>query len=85
MDVRTQFGAILRDFRVGKALTQEELAFRAGMHTTYLSRLEKGRYNPSLAVIIDLSQALGVHPSDLLLPLRIDEYTPPTQRRRAID
>lgn len=82
MDVRAQFGSILRELRVARGLTQEELAYQAGMHTTYLSRLEKGRYNPSLAVMVDLSQALGVHPSELLLPLKVDEHTPPTQRRK---
>ncbi len=85
MDVRTQFGIILRDFRVAKNLTQEELAFRAGMHTTYLSRLESGRFNPSLAVIVDLSQALSIHPSELLLDLQVDEHTPPTKRRKVED
>jgi transcriptional regulator with XRE-family HTH domain len=76
---------ILRDFRIAKNLTQEELAFRADMHTTYLSRLESGRFNPSLAVIVDLSQALSIHPSELLLNLQIDEQTPPTQRRKVED
>jgi transcriptional regulator with XRE-family HTH domain len=85
MDIRTQFGMILRDFRVAKNLTQEELAFRAGMHTTYLSRLESGRFNPSLAVIVDLSQALSIHPSELLIKLQVDKYTPPTQRRKVED
>lgn len=85
MDIRTQFGIILRDFRVAKNLTQEELAFRAGMHTTYLSRLESGRFNPSLAVIVDLSQALSIHPSELLFDLQVDEHTPPTKRRKVED
>jgi transcriptional regulator with XRE-family HTH domain len=85
MDIRTQFGMILRDFRIAKNLTQEELAFRAGMHTTYLSRLESGRFNPSLAVIVDLSQALSIHPSELLLRLQVNVHTPPTQRRKSED
>jgi transcriptional regulator with XRE-family HTH domain len=85
MDIRTQFGMILRDFRIAKNLTQEELAFRAGMHTTYLSRLESGRFNPSLAVIVDLSQALSIHPSELLLRLQVNVHTPPTQRQKSED
>lgn len=76
---------ILRDIRIAKNLTQEELAFRAGMHTTYLSRLESGRFNPSLAMIVDLSRALSIHPSELLLKLQVNEHTPPTQRRKVED
>ena len=82
MDVRTQFGRILRDLRTARNLTQEELAYRAGMDVTYLSDLERGRWNPSLAMLVDLSQGLGVHPSELLKGLRVDPRgAPPTRKR----
>lgn len=82
MDVRTQFGRILRGLRRARNLTQEELAHRAGMDVTYLSDLERGRWNPSLAMLIDLAHGLGVHPSKLLEDLKVEpRRTPPTRKR----
>lgn len=66
MDISRQFGRILRELRVAKGLTQEELAFRADMSVPYLSDIERGRSSPSLALIVDLALALGVHPVELV-------------------
>lgn len=81
-DVAAQFGAILRDLRTGSGLSQEELAFRAGMSVPYLSDLERGRSNPSLAMVVDLARALGVHPVKLVEELVIDDRVDPPRRKR---
>lgn len=81
-DVAAQFGAILRDLRTGSGLSQEELAFRAGMSVPYLSDLERGRSNPSLAMVVDLARALGVHPVRLVEELVIDDRVDPPRRKR---
>lgn len=80
-DVREQFGQIVRRLRKERTLTQEELAFKAGMSVPYLSDLERGMWNPSLAMIVDLARALEIQPSDLLIGLAIPE-TSPTSRKR---
>lgn len=82
MDIREQFGRTLRDLRNDQGLTQEELAFRAGMNVTYLSDLERGRWNPSLAIIVDLACGLAVHPSQLLRDIVVDPDAPPSGRKR---
>jgi transcriptional regulator with XRE-family HTH domain len=84
MDLRKQFGRILRDLRTSRKLTQEELAERAGMDVTYLSDLERGRWNPSLAMIVDLANGLGIHPSDLLKDIKSSPDGKPPARKRAI-
>lgn len=82
MDIRAQFGRILRELRNEKGLTQEDLASRAGMNVTYLSDLERGRWNPSLAMLVDLAYALDTHPTSLLTGLVIpSDYVPPPRRR----
>jgi transcriptional regulator with XRE-family HTH domain len=83
MDVRTQFGRILRGLRRAQNLTQEELAHRAGMDVTYLSDLERGRWNPSLAMLVDLARGLGLHPSELLKDLRVEAGGKPPVRKRS--
>jgi transcriptional regulator with XRE-family HTH domain len=82
MDSRKQFGRILRDIRIAGNLTQEELAYRAGMDVTYLSDLERGKWNPSLAMLVDLALGLGIHPSELIKDLKVTpEGAPPARKR----
>lgn len=72
MDIREQFGRILRETRTAKGLTQEELAFRAGMSVPYLSDIERGKSAPSLSMLADLALALETHPSELLKSLNLE-------------
>ncbi|MDA8229883.1 MAG: helix-turn-helix transcriptional regulator [Magnetospirillum sp.] len=85
MDIRGQFGRLLRDMRISKGLTQEELAFRAGMNVTYLSDIERGRSSPSLTLLADLAMALGTHPADLLREIRLEGESPAGGRKRPKD
>lgn len=82
MDVREQFGRLLKERRAAQGLTQEELAARAGMSVPYLSDLERGRWNPSLAVLVDLARAFGIQLSELLAGLVLEPDGEPPQRRR---
>ena len=59
MDVRKRVGLNLRRLREAKRLTQEELAHRADVHQTYLSGVEGGKRNPSIAVLDRIATALG--------------------------
>jgi XRE family transcriptional regulator, regulator of sulfur utilization len=85
MDVRKQFGRILRGLRNARKLTQEELAYRASIDVTYLSDLERGKWNPSLAVLVDLARALAVHPSELLADLKVKPGDNPAPARKRLD
>lgn len=83
--IASQFGTILRDLRTARGLSQEELAFRAGMSVPYLSDLERGRSNPSLAMVVDLARALATHPSVMLAGLVIEGDAEPPRRKRPKD
>lgn len=65
MDIKKQFGSNLRKLRQEKNLTQEELAYRAGMHFTYIGQIERGVRNPSLINLFKLSKALQVSATEL--------------------
>jgi transcriptional regulator with XRE-family HTH domain len=60
------FGLVLRELRKAKGLSQEALAFEAGIERNYLSLLELGRNSASIKTIFKLSNALGLSPSRLL-------------------
>lgn len=66
MDWRAHVGGRVRDLRVSRGLTQEQLAFEAQIDLTYLGGIERGRRNPSLLVMVRIASALGVAPAELL-------------------
>ena len=62
------FGERLRQLRRDRQMNQRTLAARVGIDFTYLSKLENGRLDPpSAETIVNLAQALGAHPDELLL------------------
>ncbi|MBD3738761.1 MAG: helix-turn-helix transcriptional regulator [Pseudomonas balearica] len=68
MDLVALLGRNIRRFRTAENLTQEEVAFRAGMKRSYLSDLEQGKRNPSVRAMGRLALALRVDPRSLLDP-----------------
>jgi CheY-like chemotaxis protein/DNA-binding XRE family transcriptional regulator len=58
-DVQKGFGAEVKRRRVQLGISQEKLAERANLHRTYVSDVEAGKRNPSLASIQRLTLALG--------------------------
>jgi len=65
-DVLVRFGKRLREIRHRRGISQEKLAGLAGLHRTYVSGVERGERNISLANIERLARALGVPMSDLM-------------------
>jgi len=60
MDVAKRVGAKVRELREAQALSQEELAHRAGLHRTYVSQVERATKNATLASAERIAKALGV-------------------------
>ena len=56
----------LRKIRDDKGVTQEDLAFKAGINTAYLGHLERGVYSPTMFVIWKITQALGIKIEDFM-------------------
>jgi transcriptional regulator with XRE-family HTH domain len=51
---------------LGKKISQEDLAEMANLHRTYISDVERGVRNISMATAIRIAQALGLDLKDLL-------------------
>jgi transcriptional regulator with XRE-family HTH domain len=66
MDLRDVFATNLRRLRHAKGLSQDELAYEAGVSRGYLSQIEKGVFYASLKVVVKLASALAVDPAELL-------------------
>lgn len=52
--------ALLRTVRTQRGLTLDAVAEKTGLTKSYLSKIERGRSVPSIAVALKISQALGV-------------------------
>lgn len=66
MDVRRRLARNLRRLRKDKGLSQEQFAFDAHIHRTYVSDIERGARNPTITVVEKLAGALDVTVSELL-------------------
>jgi transcriptional regulator with XRE-family HTH domain len=58
----------IRLLRARKGWSQEALAFECGLDRTYVSAVERSRWNVSLSNIEAIANALGVSPWMLLRP-----------------
>lgn len=65
--VRRAFGKVLRTCRHTAKISQEELAFRAGLDRTYPSLMERGLRQPTIGRLIAIGFALRVDPSTLMI------------------
>ncbi|WP_071972929.1 helix-turn-helix domain-containing protein [Sulfitobacter alexandrii] len=66
MDIKAVVGRNVKQHREAKGLSQEQLAFEADLHRTYVSGVERGVRNPTIAIVARLAIALGVQPAALL-------------------
>jgi transcriptional regulator with XRE-family HTH domain len=79
-DLRGRVGARLKQNRLARRLTQEQLAERAGLSNRCIGEVERGRGNPTLTTLAALSDALGV---DLIDLLGLDTGRPRLSARQA--
>lgn len=61
-----RIGKMVRKYRNDMEITQVELAKRIGTTKRIVSCLERGKYNPSMTMLIRFADALGVKVKDLL-------------------
>ena len=60
------FGAVVRELREKRGLSQEELSFACSRHRTYVSLIERGKNSPSIATLWLIAEALEVRPSEII-------------------
>jgi transcriptional regulator with XRE-family HTH domain len=58
-------GEAIRQLREERGMTQEAVALIAGVHPTWVSRIESGTLNPSWGMISRVAEALEVKVSEL--------------------
>lgn len=63
----TDFGNNVRKVRIQKNLTQQQLATDLRIHKDYLGKIERGKTNFSIAVMMKIAKCLDVDLSDLFI------------------
>ncbi len=59
--------ARIKELRLAKNLSQEELSFRSGLHRTALSLIERGERDPKLITLLKVAEkGLGISVVELL-------------------
>ena len=66
MQAVVYIGDRLKNLRIRRALTQQELADRAGLSSNALNRIELDKAEPHMSTLRKLAKALDVDPTELL-------------------
>lgn len=66
MNIRKKLGANVKRLREDMGLSQEQFAFEADIHRTYVSDVERGARNISIEVLEKFAAGLKVSPGFLL-------------------
>jgi transcriptional regulator with XRE-family HTH domain len=59
-------GENVRRLRIREAMTQRELAQKAGITETTLSRVERDEREPHMSTVRKIANALEVHPREII-------------------
>jgi len=63
-----QLGRRVRRLRKAQKISQEELADKAGVHRTYMGKIERGESNPPVYTVYKISKALKTPLPELFKP-----------------
>ena len=58
-------GAAVRDSRLARGISQEELASRSEMDRSYMSSIERGAQNPGIVSLVRVAKALDMTLAEL--------------------
>lgn len=73
-------GEILKNARIASGMTQEDLAFKAGVDRSYISMLERDLKSPTLQMLFRLCQATGTSPTKVVSQLEREAEDDPSTK-----
>jgi len=71
VSARSTFSKVLKKIRLEKGLSQEHLAFEAGMSMRSISLLEGNKQQPTITTIEHLSEALGISMVEFIMEVDV--------------
>ena len=64
-----KIGELVREYRLSKKLTQQELAEKSDLSLPFINLIEKNRRNLSVDALLKILFAMEIDPSDFFRPL----------------
>ena len=65
-EINIKVGNKIREQRIKKGWTQEQLAFETDLHRAYIGQIERGEKNIGLQNLEKIATALGIELSELI-------------------
>jgi transcriptional regulator with XRE-family HTH domain len=81
----SSFGHMLKDMRLGRRLTQKELASSVNVNGSYIARLERDERRPSRKVVMNLARAMQLTPEETDRLLASAQHLPEGDLARIIE
>jgi transcriptional regulator with XRE-family HTH domain len=66
IEIQKKIGENIANARKSKNITQIELSYQLDIDRQSVNRIERGRTNISVYLLLEIAEALGVNPKDLL-------------------
>jgi transcriptional regulator with XRE-family HTH domain len=63
--IQRRLGRAVKEVRVSRGLTQEQVSAASGLHPTYISDIERGARNPSWEALTRLAGGIGVSVTEI--------------------
>ena len=64
--LKVAFGKVLKQLRSTKGVSQQELADNCDIERAYISRLERGLFQPSITIVFKIAEYFEIKPSELI-------------------
>ena len=64
-----KIGELVREYRLSKELTQQELAEKSDLSLPFINLIENNRRNLSIDTLLKILSAMDIDPSDFFRPL----------------
>ncbi|MBS1491614.1 MAG: helix-turn-helix transcriptional regulator [Bacteroidetes bacterium] len=69
--LKESFGQVLAQLRKANNISQQELADNCNIERAYISRLERGLFQPTITIIFKIADYFGIKPSEIIEQLDI--------------
>jgi len=65
-NLKLAFGRVLQQLRKEQGVSQQELADNCDIERAYISRLERGLYQPSITIVFKIAEYFEMKPAELI-------------------
>ena len=71
-ELAAALGRVVRRMRTEQGYSQENFAYQAGIHRTFMGMIERGQRNVTLATVFRLAAGLKISPAELVAAIEAE-------------